>query len=107
MAATAESYREVTDANGRTYRIGESPHDLTGRSRTYMIWLPWLAMVAISVFEYAYGSAASTLEENYHWSTTQTFWITSVWAFFQAGVAFPAGRLRERGKVSARAAMLA
>jgi MFS family permease len=106
MAATNQSYREITDANGRIYRVGESPQDLTGRPRSYMIWLPWLAMVAISVFEYAYGSAVLTLEKTYHWSTTQAFWITSVWALFQAGVAFPAGRLRERGKFSARAAML-
>jgi MFS family permease len=106
MAATAQAYQEITDANGRVYRIGESPSDLTGRSRRYMIWLPWLAMAAISVFEYAYGSAATTLEKAYHWNSSQTFWITSIWAFFQAGVAFPAGRLRERGRFSARAAML-
>ncbi|HKT02064.1 MAG TPA: OFA family MFS transporter [Rugosimonospora sp.] len=106
MAATTEQFREVTDANGRTYRIGETPETLTGRSRGYMIWLPWLAMAAISAFEYAYGSAESTLEQTYHWSSTEAFWITSVWAFFQAGIAFPAGRLREKGTFSARAAVL-
>ena len=35
------------------------------------------------------------------------FWLASIWAVFQAGVAFPAGRLRERNVVSAKTAMLA
>ena len=34
------------------------------------------------------------------------FWLLGVWVFFQAAVAFPAGRLRESGKLSARAAMM-
>ena len=36
----------------------------------------------------------------------ETFWLLSIWAFFQAGIAFPAGKLREKGILSARAAML-
>jgi MFS family permease len=34
------------------------------------------------------------------------FWLLGVWVFFQAAAAFPAGRLRESGKLSARAAMM-
>ena len=34
------------------------------------------------------------------------FWLLGVWVFFQAAVAFPAGRLRESGKLSARSAMM-
>jgi MFS family permease len=99
-------YREVTDSNGRVYRIGESPEQLMGRSRKWMVWLPWLAMMGVSVFEYGYGAAEATLEDVHGWSLTEAFWLVSIWAVFQAGVAFPAGRLRESGRVSARTAML-
>ena len=51
-------YREITDANGRVYRVGETDRDLLGRSRASMVWLPWIAMMAVSVFEYGYGAAA-------------------------------------------------
>jgi MFS family permease len=103
--ATA-SYREIIDANGRVYRVGETDRDLLGRSRSWMVWLPWIAMMAVSNFEYGYGAAAQTLRHAHRWSLAQTFWLLSIWAVFQAAVAFPAGRLREKGIVSARAAML-
>jgi len=101
------AYREVTDAHGRVYRVGETDRDILGHSRKLMIWLPWLAMMAISVFEYAYGSAEDTLSHAHGWTRSNTFWILSVWVFFQAGVAFPAGWLRERGLLTARQAMYA
>jgi MFS family permease len=99
-------YREIRGDTGRVFRVGEDPAELMGRSRSYMIWLPWVAMMAAGVFEYAYGSAAKTLQATYNWSDTQTFTLVGVWGFFQAGIALPAGRLRERNVFSARAAML-
>lgn len=107
MTAPAPGYRIVTDRNGRAYRIGESARDILGRSRGWMMWLPWLAMMAISVFEYGYGAAAATLETHNHWSLSQAFWIVTIWAVFQPLVAFPAGRLRESGALPVRTAMLA
>jgi len=106
MASTAASYREITDANGRIYRVGETDRELLGMSRAWMVWLPWLAMVSISVFEYGYGAAEDTIRDKHGWSLGQTFWIVTIWAVFQAGIAFPAGRLREKNIVSARTAML-
>jgi MFS family permease len=104
---TAEvPYREVTDSNGRVYRVGESPEQIMGRSRAWMMWLPWIAMMGVSVFEYGYGAAAATIERSHHWSLSQAFWLVAIWTVFQAGVAFPAGRLREKDVFSARAAML-
>jgi MFS family permease len=102
----ATSFQEITDTNGRTYRVGESPADIMGRSRAWMVFLPWIAMMAVSVFEYGWGAAEETLEEVHGWSLNDAFWLASVWAVFQAGVAFPAGRLREKGIVSAKTAML-
>nr|WP_232328492.1 OFA family MFS transporter [Kibdelosporangium sp. MJ126-NF4] len=62
--------------------------------------------MAVSVFEYGWGAAEETLEGVHGWSLNNAFWLASVWAVFQAGVAFPAGRLREKGIVSARTAMI-
>jgi MFS family permease len=102
----ATSYKEIADHNGRIYRVGETPEDIMGRSRGWMVFLPWLAMMAVSVFEYGWGAAEETLEQVHGWSLNDAFWLASVWAVFQAGVAFPAGRLREKGIMSARTAML-
>jgi MFS family permease len=71
-----------------------------------MVIAPWVAMMAISVAEYAYGSAEEVLSSAHGWTSTNTFWILGVWTVFQAAVAFPTGRLRERGILTARAAML-
>ncbi|MFJ3443682.1 OFA family MFS transporter [Streptomyces sp. NPDC086081] len=103
--AAHRPYREVADVRGRVYRVGETDRDILGHSRTLMVYLPWIAMMAISVFEYAYGSAEDTLSHAHGWTQSNTFWILSVWVFFQAGIAFPAGWLRERGHLTARAAM--
>ncbi|MFF7187523.1 OFA family MFS transporter [Streptomyces sp. NPDC008222] len=103
--AAGRAYREVTDAHGRVYRIGETDRDILGHSRKLMVYLPWIAMMAISVFEYAYGSAEDTLSHAHGWTQSNTFWILSVWVFFQAGIAFPCGWLRERGVLTARRAM--
>jgi MFS family permease len=107
MTASAQPiYREVVDDNGRVYRIGETDRDILGRSRAWMVWMPWIAMMAISSSEYAFTSAEETLVDAHHWGHGHIFWLLGVWVFFQAAVAFPAGRLRESGKLSARAAMM-
>ncbi|MFF8532837.1 OFA family MFS transporter [Streptomyces sp. SAS_267] len=103
--ARGRAYREITDVRGRVYRVGETDRDILGHSRAFMVYLPWVAMMAISVFEYAYGSAEDTLSHAHGWTQSNTFWILSVWVFFQAGIAFPAGWLRERGVLTARGAM--
>lgn len=101
-----DTYEIITDDNGRRYRIGETPKALMGHSRSLMVWLPWIAMMGISVFEYGYGAAAKTLQQVHHWTLGEAFWIVTIWAVFQAGIAFPAGRMREKDILSARAAML-
>jgi MFS family permease len=106
MTTAVPRYREIIDENGRSYRVGESPHDIMGRSRSWMVWLPWVAMIAVSVFEYGWGAVAGTLRERNGWTFSEAFWLASIWAVFQAGVAFPAGRLREKNIVSAKTAML-
>lgn len=103
--ADSSSYREVTDSNGRIYRVGETDRDIMGRPRWLMVLLPWIGMMGISVFEYAFGSAEKTLEQANGWGLTHVYWLITVWTIFEAGLAFPAGRLREKGIVTARQAM--
>ena len=71
-----------------------------------MMWLPWIAMMAVSVFEYGYGAAADTLQSHNHWRQSQAFWLVTIWAVFQPMIAFPAGRLRESGVLPVKVAML-
>lgn len=106
MSNVAAGYRELIDNNGRVYRVGETAEDIMGRSRSWMVWLPWVAMMAVSPFEYAWGAAVKTLQQRNGWTLTEVFWIASLWVVFQAGVAFPAGRLREKGILPAKGAML-
>ena len=98
MNAPAQStYREVVDDNGRVYRVGETDRDILGRSRAWMVWLPWISMMAISSSEYAFTSAEDTLSEAHGWHGAHIFWLLGVWVMFQAAVAFPVGQLRESG----------
>jgi MFS family permease len=103
---TAATYQEITDKNGRVYRVGETDRDIMGRPRWTMVVLPWVAMMAISSSEYAFTSAEDTLSAAHGWHGAHIFWLLAVWVFFQAAVAFPAGKMRESGKLSAKAAMM-
>ncbi|WP_372344807.1 OFA family MFS transporter [Streptomyces sp. KL116D] len=99
-------YRELTDRNGRVYRVGESDIDIMGRKRKWMVILPWVGMMGISSAEYAFASAEDALHDAHHWSSGSIYWMLTTWVFFQAAVAFPAGRLRESGRLPARQAMV-
>ncbi len=54
---TSVPYREVTDRNGRVYRLGETDRDIMRRPRWTMVLLPWIGMMGISSSEYAFTSA--------------------------------------------------
>ena len=53
---------EVRDLHGLSHRVGERPQDIMGRSRAWMLWLPWVAMAGISVLQYGYSVAATALQ---------------------------------------------
>jgi MFS family permease len=104
---TTVSYKEIKDKKGRVYRVGETDRAILGHPRWFMVILPWVGMMGISVSEYAFGSAEDTLHTAHGWSSTHIYWLLAVWVFFQAAVAFPTGLLRESGRVTARTAMIA
>ncbi|MFD3442851.1 OFA family MFS transporter [Streptomyces sp. NPDC058685] len=104
--STPVAFREVTDRNGRVYRLGETDIDIMGRKRKWMVILPWVGMMGISSAEYAFASAEDTLHIAHSWNSGHIFWMLGVWVFFQAAVAFPAGKLRESGRLPARWAMM-
>ncbi|AVT36022.1 OFA family MFS transporter [Plantactinospora sp. BB1] len=76
--------REISDLYGRRYRIGETDRALLGRSRAWMLLLPWAAMLAISLFQYGYGAALPTLIEANGWSLWQAFGVLALWVVCQA-----------------------
>ncbi|MFF9238700.1 MFS transporter [Streptomyces sp. NPDC014801] len=85
--------REVRDRRGRVYRVGERDADLLGRARIWMVVLPWAGMAGIS---WAGAACLAARPGALH-----------VWVLAQAAVAFPAGRLRESGRLPAGRAVTA
>jgi MFS family permease len=99
--------REVRDVYGRTYRYGESDRALLGRSRAWMLWLSWAAMLAAGVQQYGFGAVVPTLTQARGWSYTEVLWAFAVWTVCQAAAAFPAARLRDRGTLTPAVALSA
>ena len=96
VASSNVPYREIRDAKGRVYRVGESPQDIMGYGRIVMILLPWIGMMLASTLEYGWGAASATVAHQYHWSLTTAFWNYSVYVAFEAGISYFNGRFRER-----------
>ncbi|OIJ67833.1 MFS transporter [Streptomyces mangrovisoli] len=97
--------REVTDRHGRVYRIGETDDDLLGRARGWMAALPWTGTAGIGAAEAAFAAAAAPPHGTGWWGDGRLWWPAGVWLVCRAAVALPAGRLRERGRLPARAAV--
>ncbi|MFJ3715207.1 MFS transporter [Streptomyces sp. NPDC090057] len=98
--------REVRDRRGRVYRVGESAAELTGRGRIWMAVLPWVGMTGVACAAYVFVVAQNSSSDDHRWGTGVQ-WPAVLWALSQMAVAHPAGRLRESGRLSARAAVTA
>lgn len=94
---------EVRDLRGRSYRVGERPHDIMGHSRTWMLWLTWVAMAGIGVLQYGYGVAVAALDTT---NATGAFWVLALWVVFQAGAAGPTAALSHHFALSPPRAVL-
>jgi MFS family permease len=99
--------RELRDVYGRRYRVGESDRELLGRPRTWITWLSAAAMLAAGVQQYGFGAIVPALSRAHGWTFGGIVLSLALWAICQAGIAFPAAWLRERGLLPAPAAMAA
>ncbi|WP_029113131.1 OFA family MFS transporter [Mycobacterium sp. URHB0044] len=97
---------EVRDHRGRSYRVGEQPHDLTGHSRRWMLWLSWVAMAGIGVLQYGYGVAVAALDMTNGSTAAGALWVLALWVVFQAGAAAPTAALSHRFALSPGRAVL-
>lgn len=96
----------VRDYYGRLYRVGETDHDLLGRSRNWMLWCSWAAMLAAGIQQYGFGSMVPVLGGVRGWSTSELFWALTLWTVCQAGTVFPAAWLRDSGALPATTAVV-
>ncbi|MGI5521765.1 OFA family MFS transporter [Micromonospora sp. CA-259024] len=99
--------REITDFYGRRYRVGESDQALLGRSRAWMVGLPWAAMLAVSLFQYGFGAALPTLAAANGWSLWQAFAVLGLWVVCQAASSPLGGWLYRRQRRRLAVPMLA
>ena len=97
---------EVRDLHGRSYRVGQRPHDIIGHSRRWMLWLSWAAMAGIGVLQYGYGVAVIALHVTNGSSATGALWVLALWVVFQAGAAAPTAALSHRFAVAPARAVL-
>ena len=97
---------EVRDLHGRSYRVGQRPHDIIGHSRRWMLWLSWAAMAGIGVLQYGYGVAVIALHVTNGPSATGALWVLALWVVFQAGAAAPTAALSHRFAVAPARAVL-
>ncbi|MCL4334759.1 MAG: MFS transporter [Candidatus Thermoplasmatota archaeon] len=103
------TYSLLKDKNGRQYRVGESPGDITKRvlgyriSRRVMVLGAWMCFFFGSVLEYGWGSASTLVISHYGWTTVEGFFNYTVYVLFEATVAaYIFSRLREKGLLSLR-----
>ena len=97
---------EVRDLHGRSYRVGQRPHDIIGHSRRWILWLSWAAMAGIGVLQYGYGVAVTALHVTKGTSATGALWVLALWVVFQAGAAAPTAALSHRFAVAPARAVL-
>ncbi|HEX6359959.1 MFS transporter [Actinophytocola sp.] len=94
------------DFLGRRFEVGPTADELLGRPRTWMLRASWVAMAAIGILQYGFGSLVPSLLER-GWGALDLFWLLALWTVFQAGAGFPIAYLRERGRIAPRTAMIA
>ncbi|MBK1786176.1 MFS transporter [Prauserella sp. ASG 168] len=106
VARAVPRVTEIRDFYGRRYRVGESDHDLLGRSRGWMLWAAWTAMLVASVGQYGFGALMPVLADTHGWTLAQSGWVLAVWILCQSGTVYPAARLRSRFGLAPSATML-
>ena len=97
--------QEMRDVYGRRYRVGESDRELLGRSRNWMLWPAWAAMLAAGVQQYGFGAVVPVLVDTH--PLADVVWALALWTVCQAATVFPAMWLRDRGRLDPAPAAVA
>ncbi len=107
-AVTADSgYQEVTNENGRIFRVGETPRQLLGYNRSVVIIAAWVAMCLAGLLEYTWAALSGSLGSAHHWGAAPVFWLFSVYVVFESFVQIGTGHLRNKGVLPVRQAVIA
>src|SRR5207302_2915289 len=88
--------REIRDFYGRRYRVGETDRALLGRSRAWVLWAAWAAMLAAGAGQYGYGALLPVLVGVHGWTWQQGCWVLAVWTVCQSATLYPVARARAR-----------
>jgi len=96
MTGTIAIGRDIRDVYGRRYRVGETDRELLGRSRGWMLWAAWAAMLAAGAGQYGYGALLPSLAGLHGWSLRQGCWVLAVWTVCQSAALFPVAWARAR-----------
>ena len=104
MAAASGSvaFQQVTNSTGRVFRVGETPRQILGYNRGYVILAAWLAMCLAGLLEYTWAALSGSLAASHHWGAAPTFWLFSFYVIFESFVQIGTGYLRNRGYLSVR-----
>ena len=107
-AISAETgYREVVHPDtGRKFRVGETPRQLLGYERVWVIMAAWLAMCLAGLVEYTWGALSGSLEAAHHWGAAPVFWLFSFFVIFESFVQIATGFARNRGILPVRPAVM-
>lgn len=103
--AAALPYREVTNATGRVFRVGETDRQLLGYPRWVPILAAWLAIALAGVVEYTWGALSGSLQAAHNWGAAPTFWLFSFFTVFESFVQIGTGFMRQKGILPVRYAV--
>ncbi|MCY0865063.1 MAG: MFS transporter [Sulfobacillus sp.] len=102
MATQTLSYREITNAAGRVFRVGEKPEQLLGYPRWVVIIAAWVVMCLAGLLEYTWGALSGSLASMHHWGPAPVFWLFSFFVIFESFVQILTGYLRGKGILPVR-----
>jgi OFA family oxalate/formate antiporter-like MFS transporter len=100
-------YQLIRNDNGRVFRVGETPKELLGYSRSTVIWAAWFVMCLSGLVEYTWGALNGSLQAAHHWGDAPVFWLFSFFVIFESFVQIGTGFLRNRGILKVRWATMA
>lgn len=87
----------IHDQHGNRYRVGERDRDVLGRSRVWVLVAAFVAMLAVSPLQYAFGAALPQLSGDRGLPLSMFGWAFAVWAVCQSVIGVAVATLRRRG----------